>query len=82
MPYRVLPPPPPLSPDEIRQLLRECVTVVKPGEHLILRIPWSVTPTQVHELQDFATETAESLGLPFKVLILPGDGLAITEGRS
>ena len=68
-----------LAPDEIRQLLRECVTVVKPGEHLILRIPWTTTPAQVRELQDFVTDTAVWLDLPFKVLVLPGDELAVAE---
>ena len=77
--YRILPSPPPLTPEQVRQLLRECVTVVKPGEHLILRIPWTTTPTQVRELQDFVTDTAVWLDLPFKVLVLPGDGLAVAE---
>ena len=76
---RVIPPPPPLTPDEIRRLLRECVTVVKPGETLILRVPWTVTPNQVRELQDFVNQTAEWLDLPFKTLILPGDALALAE---
>jgi hypothetical protein len=79
LPYRILPSVPPLTPDQVRYLLRECVTAVKPGEHLILRIPWTVTPTQVRELQDFVTRTAEWLDLQFKVLVLPGDSLAIAE---
>ena len=77
--HRILPSVPPLTPDQVRQLLRECVTVVKPGEHLILRIPWTTTPTQVRELQDFVTDTAAWLDLPFKVLVLPGDELGIAE---
>ena len=79
MPPRVIQQPPPLTPDEIRQLLRECVTVVKPGEHLILRVPWHTTPGQLRELQDAADEVAGRLELPFRTLVLPGDELAVTE---
>ena len=75
-------PPPPLTPDAVRQLLRECVTVVGPGETVILRVPWTTTPTQVRELQDFVNGTAEWLNLPFKTLILPGDELGVAESAS
>ena len=77
LPYRVVPPP--QSPDEIRQFLRECVTVVKPGETLILRVPWTTLPTQVRELQVVLDETTAWLELPFKAIVLPGDELAIAE---
>ena len=79
LPYRIIPQPPPLTPDEIRQLLRESVTVVKPGETLILRVPWTTTPTQVRELQDSLTETEEYMEVPFKILVIPGDELTIAE---
>ena len=69
----------PLTPDEVRQLLRECVTVVKPGEHLILRVPWSITPSQVRELQEVVNEMAGYLELPFRMLVLPGDELGVAE---
>ena len=69
----------PLTPDEVRQLLRECVTVVKPGEHLILRVPWSTTPSQVRELQEVVNEMAGYLELPFRMLVLPGDELGVAE---
>jgi hypothetical protein len=36
-----------LTPDQVRQLLRECVTVVKPGETLIVRVPVTWSPEQV-----------------------------------
>ena len=69
----------PLTPDEVRQLLRECVTVVKPGEHLILRVPWSTTPSQVRELQEVVNEMAGYLERPFRMLVLPGDELGVAE---
>ena len=77
-PYRVLPQPPPLSPDEVRQLLRECVTVVKPGETLVIRgRNW--TPRQVHEIQQAMNVMHEDGAIPFKVLAVFGDELAIAE---
>ena len=75
--YRILPSPPPLTPDQVRQLLRECVTVVKPGEHLILRVPWGTTPTQVRELQADLVKLTIWMDVPFKVLVLPGDELGV-----
>ena len=77
LPYRVVPPP--LTADEIRQLLSECVTVVKPGETLILRVPWTTTPTQVRELQVVLDETTAWLELPFKALVVPGDELTVAQ---
>ena len=58
-PYRILSSPPPLTPDEVRYLLRECVTVVKPGETLIIRVPWTTPRTQVRELQGALTNGTE-----------------------
>ena len=44
-PYRILSSPPPLTPDQVRYLLRECVTVVKPGETLMIRgADWTPRP--------------------------------------
>jgi hypothetical protein len=53
----ILPPRQPLTEDEVRQLLRECVTVVRPGEVLILRVgpPGVFTPDQLREYQDSVT---------------------------
>ena len=56
--HRVIQPPPPLSPDEVRQLLRECVTVVKPGETLVIR-DRNWTPNQVREIQDWMDDEHE-----------------------
>lgn len=77
--HRVIIQPPPLTPGEVRQLVRECVAVVKPGEHLILRVPWSTTPSQVRELQEAVNEMAGYLELPFRMLVLPGDELGVAE---
>ena len=79
LPPRIIWQPPPLTPDEVRQLLRECVTIIKPGETLIIRVPWKTTPTQVRELQDALTDGIEYTGAPFKVLVVPGDELGVAE---
>ena len=71
-----------LTREQIRQLLRECVTVVKPGETLVVRVPWRTTPTQVRELQQAIDDGADYLNLPFKTLVLPGDELGTAEGAS
>jgi hypothetical protein len=68
----------PPSPDEIRQLLRECVTVVKPGETLIVRgTNW--TPGQTREIQQVMDEMHELGIVPFKALAVFGDELGVAE---
>lgn len=50
---RLLPPGPviTLTPEHVAQLLSECVTAVKPGETLVVRVPDWWTPNQVDEYQ-------------------------------
>ncbi len=76
---RILSSPPPLTPDQVRCLLRECVTVVKPGETLVVRVGFDITPAQVRELQEAADGMCEYRGFPFKVLVFPGEELGIAE---
>ena len=80
LPYRVVPPP--LSPDEIRQLLRECVTVVKPGETLILRVPLTWAPDEVFRYQRNVNAVHDEGLIPFKVLILGAEELGVAEDAS
>src|SRR5271166_1949931 len=76
--YRIIPQPPPLSPDEIRQLLSECVTVVKPGETLVIRgRDW--TPMQTREIQQVMDGLHEDGQVPFRALAVFGDELAVAE---
>ena len=67
-----------LDPDEIRELIREHVTVVKPGETLVVRVPWTVTPQQLYEYQR-VMDGAEGGEIPFKVLVVAGEELGIVE---
>ena len=78
-PYRILPSVPPLTPDQVRYLLRECVTVVKPGETLTVRVPWDTKPAQVAEYQRYVNEAIENGYIPFRVLVLGGDELGVVQ---
>ena len=71
-----------LTPDELRHLLRECVTVVKPGETLVVQVPMDTRPTVVGELQQVMNEIAEERNFGFGVLIVPGCGLTVAEEAS
>jgi hypothetical protein len=74
--YRILNAP--LNPDEVRQLVRECVTVVGPGESLVVRgRDW--TPNQVRAIQEAVDFMHEAGIIGFKVLVLFGDELAVVQ---
>jgi hypothetical protein len=78
MPPRIAPEPPALSPAQVRYLLRECVTVVKPGETLVIRgTNW--TPNQVREIQQCMDIMHEEGIVAFKGLAVPGDELGVAE---
>jgi hypothetical protein len=75
---RVLPPVPPLTAEEVRCLLRECVTVVKPGETLVIR-DRNWTPNQARELQCAMDAVREDGRIGFKVLIVLGEELGVVQ---
>ena len=64
-----------LSEDEVRHLLRECVTVVRPGEVLILRVgpPGVFTPNQLREYQDSVTWWLDHNAPGVKALVVIGE---------
>jgi hypothetical protein len=68
-----------LGADEARALLREFAVVVRPGETLILRVGNGYTPSQVRELQDALNRIADYHHMGFKVLVVPGDELAVAQ---
>ena len=73
--------PEPLTPDALRQILRECVTVVRPGETLIIRTAdW--TPEQADLYQTMLNIWLEDHGSPFLAVVVHADGLAIAEAGS
>lgn len=69
----------PLSEDEVRQLLRECVTVVKPGETLVIRGDRNWSPNQMREVQEMLEHMIQYLDLHFKALVVPGEELGVAE---
>ena len=78
--HRILPEPPPLAPAQVRYLLRQCVTVVKPGETLVVRVPWTTTPSQLYEYQR-VMDSHEGGEIPFKVLVVAGDELGTVQSE-
>lgn len=68
----------PLTPDEVRALLRECVTVVKPGETLAVLLGPDVPAQRWSELQRMANEMHRD-GWP-QVWFLPGEEFGVIEG--
>jgi hypothetical protein len=74
----VMPPDPPLSPAQVRYLIRQCVTVVNPGETLVIQDPnW--TPSQIREIQNWMDREYEDGRITFKVLAVPGGELGIAQ---
>ena len=68
-----------LSPDEIRSLLRECVTVVAPGETLVLRFaPGSITDERHATYQRTLMEAAEQGGWP-RMVVVQADEMAVAQ---
>ena len=67
-----------LTPEQVRHLLSECVTVIQPGETLVIRgRNW--TPNQVREIQDWLDTEHATGRITFKALAVPGDELAVTQ---
>lgn len=79
---RVMPPRPVFTPEEIRVLLRECVTVVKPGEVLVIRVSEDMTPNQVREYQDMVDAGIKFWHLGIKAMVLRAQALGIAEAAS
>jgi hypothetical protein len=77
--HLTIPPRPSLTEDEVRQLLRECVTVVKPGETLVIRGDRDWTPNQMREVQDMLDGAVKWRELGFTVLVVPGEELGVAE---
>jgi hypothetical protein len=77
-PPRSLPSSPTLTSGQIRYLVRECVTVVKPGETLIIR-DRNWTPNQIREIQQRMNDEYQSGRIGFKVLAVFGEELGVAE---
>ena len=72
-------PAPVLGPEQVRQLLAECVTVVRPGEVLVLRCPEDWVPEQVGEMQRYLSEWLEGNAPDIRVLVVPHLDMAVVQ---
>lgn len=75
-PARFIPPPPPISPGEVRALLRECVTILGPDDVLVIRHP-SFTAESAHAIREQVDAFNETHGTNVKVVAVVADEMAI-----
>lgn len=61
-----------LKPENVRELLRECVTVVQPGEILVLNFP-HLSMAGLDEVRERLRAWNAENGTDLKVLIMSGD---------
>jgi hypothetical protein len=78
-PLRVMPSVPPLTPEEIRYLLRECIVAVKPGEVLFFRCPEEWTVQQARDLYDSVHWWLDENAPTVKVMIVPDVEMAVVQ---
>ncbi len=72
--------PPALTPDAVRQLLRECAAVVKPGEVLFFTCgDPNCTPRQIREIQAAADGWLQYNAPDVRVMVLPHGDMAVAE---
>ncbi len=64
-----------LRAQDLREFLKANVTVIAPGETLVVQVGEQLTATQVHEYQEALNWSHEDGGLPFRTLVVPGIGL-------
>jgi hypothetical protein len=76
---RILPPRPLLTPETARELAREYVTILKPGEVLAVRVPDTWTDRQAHETSVRIDEIIALRDLGITVLLLPGEEFAVAQ---
>ena len=67
------------TPEEIRSFLAENVTVVAPGETLIIRAYSDWTPSQCIDYQRYVNEQFDGGFLPFRVLLVHGAELGVVK---
>ncbi len=70
-----------LAEEEVRQLLAECVTVVKPGEVLVLRCPEGCAPQQAQEMQERARWWLDKNAPGVKVMVVPHLDMAVIQAQ-
>jgi|SRR5579859_41314 len=66
-----------LKPDQLTDLVRECVTIVRPGEVLVVRVPEGWTPGQLRDAQENIAAWTGVHAPAVKVLLVHADGFAV-----
>lgn len=74
-PPKLIPPCPLLTPETARELLRECVTIVKPGEVLAVRLPLDMSHIDMIRAREYALQVEEESGI--KVAFIPGEEFGV-----
>ncbi len=67
------------DPGQVRAWLRECVTVVKPGEALFIRLLPGWAPEQVSVYQRRLNEILKSFDVPVRAFVIVGEELGVAE---
>lgn len=63
------------TPDEVRSLLRECVTVVRPGEILVIRVPYDTPWEDARSYQKVLDAAREAWG--FRAVVVTAEELGV-----
>lgn len=63
------------SPAEVRALLRECATIVGPGEALVIRVPYGTPREEARSYQDALDAAGEAWGI--RATVVPAEGFSV-----
>jgi hypothetical protein len=77
--FCLLPPAPVLTPETAKALVRECVTIVRPGEVLAVRLPLSFTSGDLDYAREYARTVERETGV--KVAFIPGEELGVAQAE-
>lgn len=67
-----------LTPEQLRDFIAENVTIVRPGETLVIRVT-DLTPEQMAGYQDRLNVAHEYGFIPFRCLVVYGEELGVAE---
>lgn len=67
------------SAEVLREFLRDNVTMVAPGETLVIRVPDRFTPQHIRELHEWlnGADPDGTPWFPFRTVVVPGCGLGV-----
>ena len=68
-----------LTEDEVRQLLRECVTVVRPGEVLVIQMPWDAPAEAIYQFGERVHAVMQDMSPSIHTAVIPAVSLGVVE---